>query len=320
MNETIHIVACLDNGYVMPTGVMMYSVCVNNQDADITFHLIIDESVTQKAKCDLKDTVEEFVNKRIVFYEVDSQTTKDLPTRQKCSITQATYYRLYLTEIIPQTIDKVLYFDGDVIIRHSLVSLWETDLTGYAVAASIDMSSANIEYYNRLRYPFDLGYFNAGVLLINLDYWRKHHVINLFSDFISNHSDIIRCEDQDVLNVVFCNHKLWLSVKYNLQHGFLRKNAKYDYWKYEKEVVEARKDPLIVHYTFHKPWEKSTKEIHPFSSSFEKYQKQTIWKNIIIDKRSTMLKIRSLVGQILGYFRLRQRTRRTTYIDILPID
>ena len=316
----MEIVACADKGYVMPTGVMLYSVCVNNQDADITFHLIVDESVTQKARCDLKETVEKFVNKRIVFYEVDSQRTKGLPTRTIFGITQAAYYRLYLTEIIPQTIDKVLYFDGDIIVRHSLASLWETDLTGYAVAATIDMSSANIEYYNRLRYPSDLGYFNSGVLLINLDYWRKHHVIKMFSDFISNHSDIIRCEDQDVLNVVFCNHKLWLPVKYNLQHGFLKNKAKYDYWKYEKEVEEARKDPVIVHYTSFKPWEKNTKEIHPFSSSFKKYQKQTIWKNMIIDKRSIMSKIRIFIGQILRHFGLRQRSKTNFYIDVLPVD
>lgn len=316
----MEIVACTDKGYVMPTGVMMYSVCFNNQDADITFHLIVDESVTQKARCDLKEAVEKFVNKRIVFYEVDSQRTKGLPTRTIFGITQAAYYRLYLTEIIPQTIDKVLYFDGDIIVRHSLASLWETDLTGYAVAAAIDMSSANIEYYNRLRYPSDLGYFNSGVLLINLDYWRKHHVIDMFSNFISNHSDIIRCEDQDVLNVVFCNHKLWIPVKYNLQHGFLKKNAKYDYWKYEKEVEEARKDPVIVHYTSFKPWEKNTKEIHPFSSSFKNYQKQTIWKNMITDKRSIMSKIRIFVGRMLRFLRLRQPTRRTVYIDILPVD
>ena len=47
MNKAIiHIVACLDHGFVMPTGVMMYSVCVNNPDVDINFHLIVDESVT----------------------------------------------------------------------------------------------------------------------------------------------------------------------------------------------------------------------------------------------------------------------------------
>lgn len=319
----MEILACTDINFVMPTGVMMYSVCANNQDADITFHLIVDKSVRQKERGNLTGMVKQFVNKRIVFYEIDSLKNKGLLATSKSERfekTQAEYYRLYITEIIPPTIDKLLYFDGDIIVRHSLASLWETDLTGYAVAAVIDMSSADMEYYNRLRYPSDLGYFNAGVLLINLDYWRKHQVIDMFADFISNHSDCIRFEDQDVLNVVFRQNKLFLPVKYNLQHGFLLKNANYDYGKYEKEVEEARKDPVVVHYTGYKPWEVTTQKDHPFSSSFAKYQKETIWKNMVIDHRSTMSKIRSCIGNILRLLGLRQRTRRSPYIDILPVD
>lgn len=39
MKEKIDVVACLDGGYVMPTGVMIYSACANNPDSDINFHL-----------------------------------------------------------------------------------------------------------------------------------------------------------------------------------------------------------------------------------------------------------------------------------------
>ena len=42
------IVASTDKWYVMPTGVMMYSVCVNNPDVEIVFHVIHDDSVTSK--------------------------------------------------------------------------------------------------------------------------------------------------------------------------------------------------------------------------------------------------------------------------------
>lgn len=44
------VIACVDNGYVMPTGVMAYSFCYNNQDVDTVFHFIVDESVTEKDK------------------------------------------------------------------------------------------------------------------------------------------------------------------------------------------------------------------------------------------------------------------------------
>lgn len=60
MKEKIHIAVCLDKGYVMPTGVMMFSVCVNNQDVDIDFHMLLDESVQEKEQQDLKDVVTRF--------------------------------------------------------------------------------------------------------------------------------------------------------------------------------------------------------------------------------------------------------------------
>ena len=50
------IVASTDKWYVMPTGVMMYSVCVNNPDVEIVFHVIHDDSVTSKDRRDLEET------------------------------------------------------------------------------------------------------------------------------------------------------------------------------------------------------------------------------------------------------------------------
>ena len=322
MEDNLNIVACTDKWYVMPTGVMMYSVCINNQDSDITFHVIVDESVTLKSKDDLKKTVERFVNKRVAFYEINSHLIDNYPTRKKkITITQAAYYRLFLTDIVTSNINKVLYLDGDTIVRHSLASLWEIDLSGYALAAVTDMSSGNIEYYNRLGYPMELGYFNSGVLLINLDWWRKNNAISLFVEYITKYSERIKFQDQDILNAVFSNHILFLPVTYNFQHGFLKRIPNYDYRKYEKEVEEARKDPVIVHYTLGKPWEKTVPDAHPFTSTFTKYQRQTIWRNSKkIDRRSTMLKIRFFIGQILRYLRLRQRSRTNIYIDVLPVD
>lgn len=322
MGEKIDIVVCTDKWYVMPTGVMMYSVCVNNQDSDITFHVIVDESVTLKSKDNLKNTVERFVNKRVLFYEMNSHLIDNYPTRKnKATITQAAYYRLFVTDIVPPNINKVLYLDGDTIVRHSLTSLWKIDLSGYALAAVTDMSSGKSEYYNRLRYPMELGYFNSGVLLINLDWWRNNNAVALFMEYIAKYSERIKFQDQDVLNVVFSNQILSLPLTYNFQHGFLKKKPGYDYRKYEKEVEEARKDPVIVHFTLGKPWEKTVPDAHPFTSTFTKYQRQTIWRNYKkIDRRSTISKIRSVIGRILRFLRLRQRTRRSFYIDVLPVD
>ena len=165
----IDIVVCIDNKYVMPTGVMIHSICVNNPEEEIVFHVITNQ-VNDKNKKKLRDTVLLFSGKSIAFYDVDDIDFSDIPRMEdgaRLSIT--TYYRLYLTEILPTTIKKVLYLDGDIIVRQSLRSLWDTDLTNIAIAATNDAHYHLVSYYERLGYPVNKGYFNAGVLLINLE-------------------------------------------------------------------------------------------------------------------------------------------------------
>ena len=174
MTEIINIVACTDKKFIMPTGVMMTSVCENNMDTDVVFHIIVDEDVNTDDCQDLKDAVTIYRGKSVLFYHAnDKMQKKSFPKgMNRNDITRTTYYRLYLAELLPAELDKVLYLDGDVIVRHSLLPLWNTNIEEKAVAAAYDCSSGRIEYYNRLKYPFELGYFNAGVLLINLKYWR----------------------------------------------------------------------------------------------------------------------------------------------------
>lgn len=162
--EKLHIAVCLDSGYVMPTGVMMYSVCVNNPEVDIDFHVLVDESVTKIDQQDLIDTVQSFHGKRVLFYSVKSIITQRFPLIKQ-RLTRAAYYRLFLSDTLLPAIEKVLYLDCDTIVRHSLLRLWNTDLTGYAVGVVMDVSDGDIRIYNRLRYPFTKGYFNSGVLL-----------------------------------------------------------------------------------------------------------------------------------------------------------
>lgn len=315
------IVACTDKWFIMPTGVMMQSVCQNNVDETIVFHVIVGENVSKEDKQDLEDLLKAYQGKSVVFYpssDIDKEI-ETFPQDSRHLITKATYYRFYFAEILPGNIDKVLYLDGDLVVRHSLLPLWETDLQDYAIAAVHDMLEGDIEYYNRLKYPPHMGYFNAGVMLINLKYWRKNHVLDDLLDYIKHHAEDVRYFDQDIMNVVFRDRKMTLPVTYNLQHGFLWRKPMYDYWKYEKEVLEARKDPLIVHFTAFKPWYVNQKTLHPFRSSFYKYQDQTKWKGMRIDRRSLKTRLKDAIVKVLRQFKLIKPIRHK-WIQISPVD
>lgn len=317
------IVACSDKWFVMPTGVMMYSVCVNNPDVDIMFHVIHDDSVTNKDQRDLEETVAGFNGKSITFYHVDVKKIPCFPN-VTTRITQATYYRLMLSEILPKTIGKVLYLDGDIIVRHSLLPLWNTNLKDYAVGA-VPASEGNPEHYLRLNYPPQLGYFNAGVLLINLKYWREHDVVKDFMYILQKFADKLQLHDQDVLNAAFSDKKIRLPIKYNMFGCYLEKLPRYDYKQYENEVEEARKDPVIVHFTAENPWNSYSRvPKHPFASTFFKYQSQTKWKGVKIDKRPFKLRVINFVADMLRRYGLKSQLPQVLpwfdYIDIAPVD
>ena len=313
------IVACTDKRNVMPTGVMMISVCENNPEVDIHFHLVTDTDVSTSQCNDLKELLASYKGKAITFYPIPlNMIDNQFPNIDK-RIPRTAYYRLFLSALLPEKVDKVLYFDGDIIVRHSLTELWNTDVSGHALAAVPDMREGVIDRYNRLKYSPSWGYFNSGMLLINLKYWREHHALERFLDCIQKHHAQLVYHDQDVLNDVFHEQKIMLPIKFNFQHGHLWKEPLYDYWKYEQQVLEARKDPVIIHYTGGKPWTKYIKYHNPYSSSFYKYQNLSKWRGIKVDNRSIYTKIRTAVDDVLRWMKIRPDVKNN-FIDINPID
>lgn len=263
-----------------------------------------------------------FEGKTIAFYAVELTKypyLQKVPLELGCP--KSTFYRLFLSELLPP-IPKVLYLDADIIVRHSLMPLWNTDIEDSAVGVVPDGLEGTKEFYDRLGYPSRLGYFNAGVMLINLNYWRSHNLVTLFMDYLQKNARKLLLFDQDILNYIFKDCKISLPITYNLTSGFLFKEPKYDYWKYEKEVLEARKDPVILHFAGCQPWIAYNKQqVHPFASSFFKYQNMTKWKGRKIDKRSYSVRVKNYVGDLLRLFKLKSpHIALYKFIDIAPID
>ena len=318
------ITACIDNQFAMPTGVMLYSVCVNNPDVPIAFHIITSPDVTDDNKKRIERTVTTFPEKSICFYDFTCHSLKRFPAlERRKNITEVTYYRLWLAEVLPANIEKILYLDGDIIVRHSLESLWNTDIRRHAIAAVPNMNENNTNRYLRLGIPQQNGYFNAGVLLVNLSWWRRENSLDQFIDVINKVQDRLHAHDQDVLNIVFNNARLSLPIKYNLQSGHLYAIPQYDFKKYQDEVMEAREDPVIIHYTLDKPWYTYNRYTHPFSNSFVKYQMQTEWKDEPLwEIRSKYVQVRKRIAITLRRLGILPELQPNgcEYINIKPID
>ena len=186
---------------------------------------------------------------------------------------------MLLPTILPKEIDKVLYIDGDIICLDSLKELWETPLENFSAAAVPDMRCNDIRVLNRLSFNRADDYFNAGVMLINLDWWRKNDIQNKSIKFISENRDICKFHDQDALNVVLHGTIQTLSIRFNLQEHFFEPFENQFIDKvYLKDMEEAKVNATLIHYTgYKKPWHKEC--VNPLKSIWRHFYSKTEWKN-----------------------------------------
>ena len=267
----MNIVLTSDNNYLTYLGVTICSICENNRGEELAFHVILSGEVAEAGKEFLCEITGRY-GAALQFYAIDENLLCNLPvfeTGQPGHISKAAYYRLFLASILQENIDKVLYLDCDLVVTKPLGSLWDTDIEGCPLAAVPDMTEHDLIHYSKLRYSPKLGYFNSGVMLVNLKYWRENDCQKQFENFVSEHLDRIVYHDQDVLNYVFRETKMLLPIKYNVQEGALYERVNIS-WEYDEQLEEALRGPVIIHYTTgQKPWNKGCK--HPWKDEWYKY-------------------------------------------------
>lgn len=307
----MNILTCTDSRFVIPTGVMFSSICINNQEEELNFHLIIDGSVTESQKEALKEEIEKkYSNTTLSFYLIQIDDIKKYLIVKRACFPVSIYYRLLLENILPSNIDKVLYLDGDIVVRNNITDLWQTDITDYAVGAVVNQSLSN-QFWKRLGYPKEKGYFNSGVLLINLKYWREHKLAQQYVKYIKENPDKLLYPDQDVLNVVLQDSKKLLPERYNVQEAFYRINRECVPCENTEEIEKAIYNPSIIHYTDVKPWYYECK--HPFRDVYYEYRSRTRWHNSykmelshILNKSVIRAKLKRIIKKIL-HIKVRQK-------------
>lgn len=283
----IHIACNIDSKYVKYNGVMLISLFENNKNESFLIHIIADD-LSDHDRYILSEITAKY-HQTIKFYTPNSTLLKGF-TVQKFSkrISLATYYRCLLADILPTDIDRVLYLDSDIIICGNITPLWKTPLDTFGIAAVEDLGCNINKRYNLLQYPKEYSYFNAGVLLINLEYWRKHNLTKVFIEYYHKNHENLLFNDQDLLNCIFYKNKKKLDLCWNVQDGFYR-NPPIITSAWKDKYAGILKKPIILHYTNRKPWNYDSQ--HPLRSKYFQYLLLSPWKNdVALNKTSSKIK------------------------------
>lgn len=302
------IVLTFDDGYCPYACATIASVLRTNKCKHV-FHIITDGigGASQKKITDYL----KFRGNDVKFYVLDREILKSFPIGKGMAntyVSLATYYRLFIPEVLSTSIEKVLYLDCDVIVNGDLCDLWNYSFANddeciYALEEFPDLAFPGCR---RLNYPFEYSYFNAGVLLINLTNLRKHYSIDKAIDYIRTHN--IKYHDQDVLNGMLYENKIFMPLKYNIMDAALIKNAKFPK-RYENQE-EALTNPVIVHFSGPiKPWHKECK--NPYAALYWENVGLTPWKDIVVGEKHTgfldklLYKVKCFIKYSLEFFHIK---------------
>ena len=276
----IHI-ACCTNEILAPIfGVVVTSVGINVTSDDVTIHLLHNSLRSRTVKRLQKIAAKYKVD--LDLKQIDTDILKDFYfDKSKHYGNVMMFARLLLSSVLPD-LDKIIYLDCDIVVLNDLQSLWNFDVSDVAVAMAPDLTFEDKKSLNRL--GMTSGYYlNSGVILMNLDYWRKHDVQNRVISYILEKGDKLIYNDQDALNSVLQNERKELHIKYNFSYYYFHRLIGVLYKEKIHEIIEARDNPIIFHYFGPlKPW--SLGAYLPGKELFIKYQKLSGWNYKIIQK------------------------------------
>ena len=161
-------------------------------------------------------------------------------------ISTMTFARLLIPSVFPESVSRVLYLDADLLVLGNLSPLWDLDLDGHVIGGVIDAIDSHIKANTPgfERVPRVREYFNAGVLLIDLDRWRKECISERALEYLSQ-TPLSPYSDQDALNVACDGRWKQLDPRWNFQnHRHNRLSS-----------MPPEQMPVVVHFVMQfKPW------------------------------------------------------------------
>lgn len=200
MTTKLELLFTLDAGYIQPFKVALNSIHMNSNDAPIRVWLIhdgIDEALLEE------------VRQQTALYgwdfepvTVNGDLFNNAPTEARYP--REMYFRLLAGNILPDTVHKVLYLDPDILVINSLLPLWNTDLDGHMLTASTHTGVIDVTTtLNKLRLNTEHGYFNSGIMLMDLDQARTTIKWDDIKRTIDEYGDYLMLPDQDILNHLY---------------------------------------------------------------------------------------------------------------------
>lgn len=272
---TFHIAFCVDNHYCRPMGATIASIIANNPGQHFTFHVLT---------FDMADVHQVRLKRLEQMYSVSTQ----LHLLDLASFTQFSHFlghshyslsiftRLVIPTVLQAQTDRVLYLDADILCVGRLDEIIDMDIGSDIALVVPDAPITTRRRVAALELPH-AEYFNAGVLLMNIQPWISNDITAQTLDTLLNSKKELRFNDQDALNIVLNGRVRYISPRWNYLYDLIHD------LNVNKTAMRPVGKAVFIHFAGAvKPW--ADWSGHDACKLFRNYLALSPWSNMPLDQ------------------------------------
>lgn len=267
----MNIIVSVNNSYIKPLKVLIYSL-IQNISEYIYIYMLQSETIDATYIAELKTIIGTRGNIEIIDVPLIECNTR---------FSSASLSRIIAPFYLPTEVRKALYLDADILVCGPIEQLFKMDMAQKTICAIPDYAcDIETDYFMRqlnLQRPYH--YVNSGVLLIDVDRFRKTYNLQKLLTCLNSFNSISSFIDQDFINDYFRDDIHYIDIKYN-----------------HPPLWHTRTSPVIIHFLGEKkPWHN-----HYNLNYFFKYKKS--WDTVNqLNKLSVLSYIKNLFIKVFGF-------------------
>ena len=252
----INVCLACDDNYSKYAGVVIASILANSAPSDNLHFYILDGGIKEENKTKINE-LKSIKNCEINFVNIDESLFENYKNIQTHAyITLPAYYRLKIASLLPD-VDRIIYFDCDVVVNSSLKTLFNIDLGSNPFGGVRDI--------NKRMLKKNPNYINSGVLVMDLKNMREQNIEELLLNWTKEHFDTIKTGDQQIINDALKGRIKIVNDEWNVQSSNFTNRSSYTL------------NPKVIHYVARKkPWHWASFSYH--RDLYFKHLQLTPWK------------------------------------------
>ena len=227
MGRTVPVMMGFDRGYMFPSGVAIHSVLEHADPSDrYRFYILTEEENVGMDDGFFELLAAKFSNFTWEYRTIPADVFANIQLSVRYS-SAATYYRLLAARLLPE-LEYGIYLDGDIAVFGDIADMLDCCMADsgtffsdcyLAAAKDIGLRYGTDGFFARHRASIGFsneditGYFNAGVLVMNLKKIREDGLEERFVSLLANNYTFV---DQDILNMVCKGKVRYLPARFNI--------------------------------------------------------------------------------------------------------